>query len=225
MTYLRTLVLDLDETLIHTFDREEHENLDLSKAPAHLLDQFYILDFYYSDTYEQEHIIGIRRPNLDYFLRSARKLYDLIVVYTAAKYEYARQVVRAIFDNSGHPPPDFIFTREDCVTTKDGLTKPLSYLLELSPELAALTNVEHMVILDDQHRNFLFNPENGIEIAMYKPEPYLEALIEEDLYLLAALEHLKKRSDKMKEYANEARAQLRRKFETTRGHRRGLVYH
>ena len=187
-----TIALDLDECLVHTFN---HSPDDLLSDPMLLehKSRFYVLDYYDDQEQRQVHYVGVRRPHLDRFLRSVNALADIVIVYTAADEGYAVPLVRAIFDDRGITPPQYIFSRRDCAMIGDQLTKPLVALLQLHPSLKARTDLSHMIMLDDREANFALNKENGLVIPAYEPEPTPEGIQQDDRYLLAALEQMKRR--------------------------------
>lgn len=163
----------------------------------HIRSECYVLDFYNRRTRKQEHMWGRRRPNLDTFLEYIFQAHDYVAAYTAAESEYANKIVPAIFK---HKRPHFVFDRRDCLDfiDEDGYkdhTKPIKLLFERHPELAALgIDMNKVVMIDNKENNFKHNMSHGLVIPDYAPEPTIEGLLEDDKYLLAAINHLKKRS-------------------------------
>lgn len=191
------VALDLDECLVHTFDNDAGSgSAELMRDPRTLSmrDRFYVLDYYDDDTERQEHYVGIRRPYLDHFLKVVTDTADIVAVYTASQEGYAKPLVNALFTNRGIPPPQYVFTREDCMYLGSGeLVKPLANLLRKDPTLKARTDLHHIIMLDDRAENFALNEENGLVITAYQPEPTIEDVQADDRHLLDALTRIKLR--------------------------------
>lgn len=196
----RLLLLDIDETLCHTFKdiQSLHALKLLYDITNHeLRSDCYMLDFFDEYTGKQEHMWGKRRPNLDKFLQYIFDAYDYVGVYTAADADYAKAIVRPLFREHR---PHFVFDRSDCFkfTDSDGYedhTKPLKLLFDRHPELSRLgIDLNDVDMIDNKENNFICNRKHGLVIPDYIPEPTLEGLTQDDKYLLAAIAQLKKRS-------------------------------
>ena len=126
--YLYTLVLDLDETLIH-----------------------YKTDF--SKTWENpKKNMLILRPDLIYFLKEMKKIYEL-VLFSYATYDYIEKILKII--ESKEKFFEYILDRRH-ITYENG-----SYIKNLSLIGRDLKNV---IIIDDKPQAFKMNKENGIFI-------------------------------------------------------------
>jgi len=88
----KTLVLDLDETLVHScyLDPDTHDNVGCSQLPEHAQPD-YVLNISI-DGMEPIVFRVFKRPHVDEFLDFVSKWYDL-VIYTASLEVYAAQVV------------------------------------------------------------------------------------------------------------------------------------
>ena len=134
-----TLVLDLDETLVHSSPRPS----PTSSFQIHVRqqDSGRMIPFYVS-----------ARPYLSQFLRSMAKVYR-IVIFTASRNRYADKVIDRI--DSG----DYIstrFYRQDCTRgASRGFAKNLS---RLSKDLS------RVVLVDNSSDSFAFQPNNCILI-------------------------------------------------------------
>lgn len=130
-----TVVLDLDETLIRTFDVGE-------RIPISKNDPNYFSFYIGNDLYE-----GMKRPGLDDFIRKICKMTGNLVIFTASKPEYAKKIVDIIFKGCERKP-DKIFTYDDCVKAKNGyLQKPIDYVFK---HFENSVDEKKLIILDDK---------------------------------------------------------------------------
>lgn len=109
------IILDLDETLCHTFKRiRDFKKLKLTEINegAAILKRCYILDFYDGTNRQQEHLWGIKRPHLDEFLSYCFSHWDYVIVYTAGTEDYAKKLVEVLFTKQ---TPHYIFDRKHCL--------------------------------------------------------------------------------------------------------------
>lgn len=160
------LVLDVDETLIHTFDSLDTLNdLGIMTDPNYvgLRRRIYTLDI--SDVGGPKgagNVIkmwGLRRPHLREFLLFAFSYFRRVIIWSAGKYEYVHSIVKKIFRDL--PQPDDIYTRDDCDIVGMNHTKPLKKIgLDLNSA----------VIVDDKTYTFIPNKKNGILIPPFNPE-------------------------------------------------------
>lgn len=168
----RTLVLDLDECLWHTFKKNvpNYQSKVFSitnsnhRAPYH---KFTIYDIGkprgsgISEQYE-----GILRPHLYEFLNFAFRYFEHVIVWSAAHKSYVEELVKKLFRD--HPQPLAVFTRDD-VTYEDNVKndyhKPISTLVK---KLGL--HYSDIVFVDDKADNFRDNPKNGIVIPRFEPK-------------------------------------------------------
>jgi len=130
----KCLVLDLDETLVHS-----------SFKPTQNPD--YIIPVEIDGTVHQVYVC--KRPGVDEFLRDMAKHYE-IVVYTASLSKYADPLLDRL-------DPDrvirFRLFREHCVQYEGNYVKDLS-LLE--------RDISQTIIIDNSPMSYLFHPRNAI---------------------------------------------------------------
>lgn len=156
---LKTLVLDLDETLVHS-------TLDGACSPP---------DFVFSvDVGGTRHEVAVRRrPHLATFLERVSRLYE-VVVFTASQAVYAEQLLDLV-DPARSLIRHRIF-REACVQWEGNYLKDLTIL---GRDLA------HTLIVDNSPQAFGFQLENGVPIESWYDDddddellkllPFLEA--------------------------------------------------
>ncbi len=184
----KAIVLDLDETLIHTFDSTDSaKTLRLLTDPRHIeiRKECYILDFYDAREDKQYHMWGIRRPYLDEFLDFCFNKFGLVIVWTAGSADYADAIVNAIFNTAPH----LIFSREHCREFRGNIVKPLKDLFDYEPKLSKLTSLDNMIMIDDVTANFKFNPKNGITIHSFNPR-ITDIIHTDDDYLLLVKDYI-----------------------------------
>ncbi|KAL6969270.1 hypothetical protein U1Q18_028994 [Sarracenia purpurea var. burkii] len=155
-----TLVLDLDETLVHS-TLEPCDDADFSFPVNFNL---------------KEHIVYVRcRPHLKDFMERVAGLFE-IIVFTASQSIYAEQLLNVL------DPKRRIFRhrvyRESCVFVDGNYLKDLSVL---GRDLA------HVVIIDNSPQAFGFQVDNGIPIESWFDDrsdqelllllPFLESLV------------------------------------------------
>jgi len=100
MSRRHTLVLDLDETLLHSDDATEEALAAFDRKP----------DYRVPGT----SMVGWLRPHLKEFLEYAFDNFD-VIVWTAGSKEYADVVVPEAFRRHGVPMPRRVLSADDCV--------------------------------------------------------------------------------------------------------------
>ena len=188
------LILDLDETLLHTFsDMPDLAKLDNLSRPdqADMRQRLYTIGLqdavYDRGVGDYSEMWGIRRHHLEEFLKFARGYFKEVIVWTAGRREYADNIVNSIF--RGLSRPRVIYNYDDCVLMKhrgDGYyTKPISKMIEQEQRLADLgMSLKNTFIIDDRKTTFLPNTKNGIQIPAYSPKPTEKSIRREDNNLI-----------------------------------------
>jgi CTD small phosphatase-like protein 2 len=133
----KTLVLDLDETLVHS-----------------TLDGDCIPDFTFPVRIGSVcHMVAVRkRPHLHIFLERVARLYE-VVVFTASQQIYAEQLLDTL-DPNGRLIKHRVY-RDSCVVWEGNFLKDLTYL---GRDLA------HTLIIDNSPQAFGFQLDNGVPI-------------------------------------------------------------
>jgi len=157
----KTLVLDLDETLVHsTLDGSTNES-----------------DFVFPvDSGLMTHLVSVRkRPYLHEFLSQVAKLYE-VVVFTASQQIYAEQLLDIVDPDSKYIQHRVY--RDSCVVWEGNYLKDLTVLGR---------DLSQTIIIDNSPQAFGFQLENGVPIeswydddndtALLQLIPFLEQLI------------------------------------------------
>ncbi|KAF9575781.1 Nuclear envelope morphology protein 1 [Mortierella alpina] len=147
----KTLVLDLDETLIHSTSRGSRSQGYMVEV---LVDRHACLYYVY------------KRPHVDYFLKKVSEWYKL-VIFTASMAEYADPVIdwldqnRTLFDRR--------YFRQACFFSNGSYLKDLTVI---DPDLSSVC------LLDNSPLSYSLNKENGIPIDSWIDNPNDEALLD-----------------------------------------------
>jgi hypothetical protein len=179
------IVLDLDESLVHTFpDMETASKLGVFSDPQ-LRSRVYHLeltDVSISKGIGQKiHLWGIIRPHVDQFLRFCFSYFKIVGVWSAGKKEYVEAIVELLFRDIAKP--HFIYTYNDCYAEESGnLIKPLDKLFH-ETTIGRHINRDNILCLDDRDDVCCRNPDNAVIIPRYKPKASIESLLESDLAL------------------------------------------
>lgn len=154
----RTLVLDLDETLVHSsFKPVPNPDFIISIELENVMHKVYVR----------------KRPGVDHFLKAVGERYE-VVIFTASLAKYADPLLDIL-------DPKRVCTarlfRESCVLHYGNYVKDLTHLGR---------PLEHVVIVDNSPFSFMFQPENAIAIGtwfsdrsdrqLYELLPYLDTI-------------------------------------------------
>jgi len=165
----KTLVLDLDETLIHSY---------FDHPPPHPPD----ISFDIFIEKKKIHVNSMLRPGVREFLDNLEKYFE-IVVFTASLSQYANPVLDFI-DKKGICK--FRLYREHCCCFTNGFAN--SFIKDLKK---LDRDMKNLIIIDNNPRSFMLNKENGVPIKtwvedkndreLYKLIPYLLFLANEKI--------------------------------------------
>lgn len=135
----KTLVLDLDETLVHS-----------SFKPIAQPD--YIIPVQIEN--QIHHVYVLKRPGVDEFLKKMGEIYE-IVIFTASVGKYADPVLDTL---DKYKVVRHRLFREACIHYKGNYVKDLSQLGR---------NLKHVIILDNSPASYIFHPTNAIPVTSW----------------------------------------------------------
>ena len=153
----KTLVLDLDETLIHSyFDCSSPRPADLS----------------YDIQIEKKkiHVNSIMRPGAREFLENVAGIFE-IVIFTASLSEYANPLLDFIDKNK---KCKYRLYREHCCSYNNGFTNSFTKDLKKLDR-----DMKNLIIIDNNPKSYMLNKENGIPI-----KTWVEDINDRELYKL-----------------------------------------
>jgi len=171
----KTLVLDLDETLVHS-SFQPIDNAD------------FIVPVQIEDTLHQVYVL--KRPGVDQFLKRMGMFYE-IVVFTASLAKYADPVLDLLDE---HKVVSWRLFREACSNHKGNYVKDMG---KLGREL------KKSIIIDNSPASYMFNPESALPVESWFDDendnelldliPILEELAKAD-DVRVALQHVRHNS-------------------------------
>ena len=153
----KTLVLDLDETLIHSyFDCASPRPADLS----------------YDIIIEKKkiHVNSMVRPGAREFLENVATIFE-IVIFTASLSEYANPLLDFIDKNK---KCKFRLYREHCCSFNNGFTNSFTKDLKKLDR-----DMKNLIIIDNNPKSYMLNKENGVPI-----KTWVEDINDRELYKL-----------------------------------------
>jgi len=188
----KCIVLDLDETLVHSCeDIEVLKQLGILKNPQ-LLDlrkRTYRLNLDDVLTPKgqgiRSDIWGITRPHLKDFLIFCFSYFRIVAVWSAGQSKYVESICDFIFRDIRRP--HIIYSWSDCEKDPNHgiVEKPLQKMIESEPVIAKYMNLANTFVIDDKHSTFAkVNPKNAILIPRYEPPLTVEAFREEEPSLM-----------------------------------------
>ena len=127
------IVLDIDETLIHTKHMTQVPNDKFKKQSD--------ISFKLHDVYYYIHI----RPHAKNFLETVFKNFDHVCIWTAAEKSYAKKIISKIMTPEQQNSLLEFWSRKNCVIKDGNYTKPLSKLFEKHSFL----NGKNIVLVDN----------------------------------------------------------------------------
>lgn len=139
----KCLVLDLDETLVHS-----------SFKPVPNPD--YVLPVEIEGT--THHVYVLKRPGVDLFLQRLGHVYE-IVVYTASLAKYADPLLDLL--DTGNVVQHRLF-RQSCICHEGNYVKDLAMLGR---------DLKQTIIVDNSPASYLFHPDNAIGVSSFIDDP------------------------------------------------------
>eukprot|EP01022_Parablepharisma_sp_SALTPOND_P018829 TRINITY_DN3131_c0_g1_i1.p3 TRINITY_DN3131_c0_g1~~TRINITY_DN3131_c0_g1_i1.p3 ORF type:complete len:527 (+),score=26.89 TRINITY_DN3131_c0_g1_i1:1740-3320(+) len=146
----KTLILDLDETLVHSaFQPVDNVDLVLPVEIEGILYYIYVL----------------KRPGVEDFLKCVSKFYE-VVIFTASLSKYADPLIDLL--DPHHYTSHRLF-REHCVFYNNTFVKDLTMLGR---------KLENTIIVDNSPNSYLFQPQNALPIQTWIDDPSDKSLYE-----------------------------------------------
>ncbi|GAA6062334.1 hypothetical protein JCM10212_006584 [Sporobolomyces blumeae] len=140
----KCLVLDLDETLVHSSFKMVHQADYV--VPVEIENQFH-------------NVYVIKRPGVDGFLKAMGEIYE-VVVFTASLSKYADPVLDQL---DIHRVVKHRLFRESCYNNKGNYVKDLSQLGR---------PMEDSIIIDNSPASYVFHPNNAVPISSWFNDPH-----------------------------------------------------
>lgn len=177
------IILDLDQTLIYTFDGEETDylmGLGVWSKVEYLDLRHRIYKMVLDDVMESKRGVGertelwgIMRPHVKKFLAFCFKYFQFVAVWSAGRRKYVEALVDILF--AGLARPHVVYTYDHCVAHQRGdakiLAKPILKMVNCIPKLSSYIDLNNCLILDDADYSFIHtNKDNGILIPPFKPK-------------------------------------------------------
>lgn len=143
-TNKKVLILDMDETLIHS-----------SNFPPHPKVSYFVLS---DKNMPESSFFVYKRPGLDNFLKFVQENFE-VFIFTYGQKEYADPIIDKIFPSLDK---DHRLYRDLCETSS-GLVKKNLEMFK--------TSEKNIILVDDNEAEINFNPSNTIKIKRWKGIP------------------------------------------------------
>ncbi len=172
----KAIILDIDETLVHTEDDMTHlDEMGVLTHPT-LAGETYIISLDEGNT----KMWGTKRPHLDEFLLFCFTYFDKVCVWSAGQKDYVHTLVDHLF--APFQKPHIVFTFDDCIQNEEeDWIKPLEKFYE-HPKAKGNIFPESTFVIDDRDYTFGRNTDNGVLIPPYSPRN-LHEMQEEETHL------------------------------------------
>jgi TFIIF-interacting CTD phosphatase-like protein len=196
----KNLYLDMDECIIHSQTHESQtDGIAVSKAmsmmqPTNvaLRRHFFMITLTMDAEEDGEEaydviVWGTKRPYLDDFLCFADRYFDKIIVWSAGSNDYVHKMTTVLFKD--HRWPDMILTRDHVIDVdieKNDYYKPMAVVNDIQP---GFVDLKLSFFVDDKKDNFRMNPDHGIVIPRFEPDPD-DSFTTPDDYLLRLIDWL-----------------------------------
>ncbi len=154
----KLLVLDIDETLIHsTLER-------LDREPDFIVDPYFVY----------------KRPGVDHFLESCLDWFE-VGIWTSATRYYAEEIIKNLIGDISRI--SFLWCRERCTRRFDYSTREEYYLKDIKKLKRRGYNIEKIIIIEDSRQAVQRNYGNAIIVQEYRGEANDDELVKLLLYL------------------------------------------
>ena len=185
----KCIVLDLDETLVHSHHEgniELMKELEIFTNPKYLDLRKRTYKITMDDVVHKKgegaktEMWGITRPHLTEFLIFCFTYFKVVIIWSAGRNKYVHSIVDHIFKDLKRPT--IVWTYDNLSKLSNNtLIKPLSKMIEHIPGLSKYMSLENSFIIDDRLSVFQQpNPNNGIQIPAYNPSMTPESMRKND---------------------------------------------
>ena len=159
----RTIVLDIDRTLIYTpvvVKSERNPGNTKEKELYEAIYNFRIQYPKYRNVFKYTnfksgssivHAWVMPRPYLDEYLRFIGAYFDHVAIWSAGIRDYIKPIVDLIFQNQNYRP-EIMWCRKECRTYRGDFTKPLINITRSKG-----WEFSNTILIDDASKNFHFN--------------------------------------------------------------------
>jgi TFIIF-interacting CTD phosphatase-like protein len=152
----KIIVLDLDETLVHTYDGPSAELVHSKSRTEEASNRLYNIKV------GNRQLVGALRPNVREFIDFCLKHFDEVIVWSAGIPTYVDEIVKILFTTT---QPDRVYARDKCLLKDDLYIKPLESITTKN------RTMDKMIIIDDRLTTFsTCNPYNGLLIPTFSPK-------------------------------------------------------
>jgi len=205
----KTIVLDLDETLVHTFRDTDVFRFKLSKQTPVFRRRFLKMD-------KENNFATVLRPHCEEFLQFCFHYFKYVIIWSAGSFYYVHDIVELLFRDTINKPHVvmtkneveilsdfhdrdketfenlnqqdkedwfFIFNNENQDNDEDNifLHKPLNKIWKKQQDITP----KNSIIIDNLAINFKYcNPDNGVLIPDYEPKPTMSEINKDDTSLI-----------------------------------------
>ena len=177
-----TLVLDVDSTLLKSFEGEAPGSEFMNKLHPHTRQRIRQLP--------RNGMWYILRPYAEDLLRWAKMYIEEVVIWSAGASEYVNEIAEQL---SVHVDFAVVLTRDHCEPYSDVFTKPL---IDLTSYGFSRYQFDDRLLIDDRDYSFRYNPRHGILVPEYNPS--INDLVNEepatwDTHLLTFMDYFSNR--------------------------------
>ncbi len=171
----KTLIIDLDETLLKSFDKPEFLNTYEVYTNPDVAAKFKNIKTYsmiITKNGQKSKIWGVFRPGLKEFLEYVNNYFDHVIFWSAGTEIYVKEIIEQMEKIFNIAPGKMIWAREKCATTSSTFHKPIAHVCrDLQNRYYFTFEIDPMLtmILDDKTYTFTDNPDNGILIPQFNP--------------------------------------------------------
>lgn len=204
-----TIILDLDQTLIYSFEDEELEeirNYGIFSRPEYLDIRQRIFKLTLEDVMEKKKGVGVKteiwgiiRPHVKNFLKFCFNHFKIVAVWSAGRRKYVEAIVNLLFKDIQRP--HIVYTYDDCDWMNHSvdnkfIIKPIMKMINEIPTVNKYMSTKTTFSLDDTEYTFSHtNKDNGLLIPAYKPKPIPSELRKDDNSLVLLMNWFSKKEN------------------------------